>query len=307
MPFLRALLLSLMLPTTLMSQDITEERVSFAAGSSSANITGQITGYQIVDYVLGASAGQWAEITFAPSNPSAYFNLLLGDNPEALHIGSIAGNSFAGALPENGDYRIRVYLMRSAARREETATYQLDIAINARPGDADGLSGGPDRWEVFGLVGDTLNIRSGPSTADRVIAQVRNGDQLTARDGCVMTGATRWCGVVTSDGQQGWAAGRYLREASTTPEITGQLPCATRIGQPMTSCPFRAARGTPGTAAIWIALPQGGERYVAFADGVATETDPGLSLSTQRIPEITLLQIGDAERYEIPDAIVFGG
>jgi hypothetical protein len=47
-----------------------------------------------------------------------------------MFIGSTSGNQFEGILPANGDYKIRVYLMRSAARRGEAADYRLEMIIN---------------------------------------------------------------------------------------------------------------------------------------------------------------------------------
>jgi hypothetical protein len=69
--------------------------------------------------------------------------------------------------------------------------------------------------------GDTLNVRSGPSTGNPVVATARNGETLQNL-GCTMTGSTRWCQVRTSAGKRGWVAGRYLREASG--EAPVQLP-----------------------------------------------------------------------------------
>ncbi|MCB1550121.1 MAG: hypothetical protein KDJ41_20145, partial [Hyphomicrobiaceae bacterium] len=40
------------------AQSIREQRVHFSAGRSGTTLTGRIRGYEVVDYVLGASAGQ---------------------------------------------------------------------------------------------------------------------------------------------------------------------------------------------------------------------------------------------------------
>ena len=45
---------------------------------------------------------------------------------EALFVGSVSGERFEASLPSAGEYRIRVYLMRNAARRNATASYQPD-------------------------------------------------------------------------------------------------------------------------------------------------------------------------------------
>jgi len=37
---------------------------------------------------------------------------------------------FEGVLPASGDYKLRVYLMRSAARRDAIANYRLEMIID---------------------------------------------------------------------------------------------------------------------------------------------------------------------------------
>ncbi|MCP9834315.1 MULTISPECIES: hypothetical protein [unclassified Cyanobium] len=51
----------------------------------------------------------------------------------ALFIGSSSGNRFRGPLPSDGDVRVRVYLMRPAARRKESSTYSLKVGISGAP------------------------------------------------------------------------------------------------------------------------------------------------------------------------------
>ena len=110
--------------------DIRRETIQFEGGTSGTAITGTIRGRQIVDYRLRASAGQSMVATFKPTNLSAYFNVLPpGSDDVAIFVGSMSGNRFAAALPADGVYTIRVYLMRSAARRNETAHYTLEVSI----------------------------------------------------------------------------------------------------------------------------------------------------------------------------------
>lgn len=318
-------ILAVCFPLPLLSQPISEQRVTFPAGTSGTAIHAQITGSEITDYLLGAGQGQVMTISFETGNPSAYFNLMQGNDPEAIHIGSIAGNRFEGTLPAVGDYRIRVYLMRNAARRNETATYTLDVSIGSSaagsrvpaPDYADGLSGGPDWWQVSGLTaGDTLNIRSGPGTANPVVGALANGD--SARNlGCRMNGETRWCRIEVPGEQPfaGWAAGRYLREGpapgsaipAAADEASGTIPCAQAEDQPMTSCNFRVSRGEGGTASVWVTLPSGGDRYLDFRSGQLAGSDPGLSVQQDRTGDLNRIRIGGTERYELPDAVLYGG
>jgi len=114
------------------SDDIKVERVSFDSGKNSATIESSITGYAVVDYVLGARRGQYMNVSMATDNGANYFNILApGENQVAMFNGSINENQYEGILPESGDYTVRVYMMRSAARRNETANYRLEIIITS--------------------------------------------------------------------------------------------------------------------------------------------------------------------------------
>lgn len=317
------LLLASLVWSQAFAQDIREVRVQFDAGRSGATIEGRIKGYEIVDYVLGARRGQNIAIDLGTDNLANYFNLLPAGSETAIHIGSVNGNEYRGALPADGDYRIRVYMMRSAARRDEVANYRLSVDIGADgaasapdPDFADGLSGGPDYWAVSGVSrGDLLNVRTAPGTKSAVIGQLANGDRVRNL-GCRMVAKSRWCqvGLGGDQGMTGWVNGRYLVEAGAPPQgggantsASGEVPCSTALGQPTGRCAFRVTRGGNGNAGVWIALPDGRERYIDFRDGVPVGTDPGLKLSFERMSDLMLIRIGGVERYEIPDAVVFGG
>jgi hypothetical protein len=111
------------------AQMIRREPVHFAKGATSASVKGTLKGDQTVDYLLQAKAGQSMTVDFRPSNASAYFNVLPTGSETALFVGSTYGNHYVGELPADGQYTIRVYLMRNAARRNEATKYSLDISI----------------------------------------------------------------------------------------------------------------------------------------------------------------------------------
>lgn len=118
--------------TLAQASDIRTERVQFAAGATGTTIEGHISGYEIVDYKLGAQAGQRMVVTMTTDRGANYFNLMApGETEVAFFNGSMDENSFVGSLPSSGDYTIRVYQMRSAARRNETANYELEIEITS--------------------------------------------------------------------------------------------------------------------------------------------------------------------------------
>lgn len=128
-----SLLLFSVSPTV--AEDIRTERVHFKQGTNGATVEGRIKGYDTVDYILGASAGQSMNVSMATRNTSAYFNILPpGSNDVAVHVGSSDGNQFEGVLAQSGDYKVRVYMMRSAARRDEVADYRLEMTITGSAG-----------------------------------------------------------------------------------------------------------------------------------------------------------------------------
>ena len=108
---------------------IRTERVEFARGTTSSTIKGTIKGDSSVDYKIGARAGQTLNVRLQSSNSSNYFNVIVPGADSAMFVGSMSGNSFTGTLPSSGDYTVRVYLMRNAARRGESANYTLTVGV----------------------------------------------------------------------------------------------------------------------------------------------------------------------------------
>ena len=193
-------------------------RLSFAPGKTSRAVKGSITGYDAIEYSIGASAGQQMSVSMRTSNRSSYFNVSFGG--QAIFVGSSDGDRFDGILPADGDYKVVVYLMRNAARRMETANFSLNVSISGgrpvarpQPDFADSLAGGPDNWIIQGVPrGDTLNVRSRPSTQSQVVAAFPNGVVLRNL-GCRIGGGQRWCQVALPDGGvRGWVNGRFLQE-----------------------------------------------------------------------------------------------
>ncbi len=141
---LRFLLMLALFPVLIASaqadSDIRTQRVQFAKGATSATMKGTIKGYEIVDYVLHAAQGQYMNVSMATDNAASYFNIMApGETEVAFFNGSTSENQFEGELAATGDYRIRVYMMRSAARRNEVANYRLEMIVT---GAAHGKGGG---------------------------------------------------------------------------------------------------------------------------------------------------------------------
>jgi hypothetical protein len=219
-----------------------QEQVQFAKGASSAVIKGQLKGDAMVDYVVRAAAGQTLSVKLQESNPQNYFNVMPpGSKGSAMFVGD-TGEDYAGMLPADGDYVVRVYLMRPAARRGESSDYTVTIGVTGKP------------------------LAAVPASKD---AQVPGT--------------------------------HYHAEA--------QVKCVPAYATEVRDCDASVIRrGFDGTATVDIA--GGAEiRSILFVRGkpVASNASRIDALSSERKGDVTIVKLGDAERYEIPDALVNGG
>lgn len=105
------------------------EEVRFSPGNDNAAVEGTITGDEYKDYVLGARAGQTMSVSLITEG-SAYFNILPpGSDGVAIYNGSIDGENASVALPSDGDYTIRVYLMGNARDSNQTVPFMVSMTI----------------------------------------------------------------------------------------------------------------------------------------------------------------------------------
>lgn len=103
--------------------------VRFARGTDSMTMEGRISGYDTVDYVLGARQGQQLTVSLRATNSSAYFTVLPPGDLTAPEGGSTT-TAYSGVLTASGDWRVRVFLMRNAARRGARANYTLTATVH---------------------------------------------------------------------------------------------------------------------------------------------------------------------------------
>jgi hypothetical protein len=125
------------------------KRKTLEMKGGAAHVSGSISGDETIDYEFNSPGAQVVGISLKTSHKMAYCNLLPADSEDAIFIGSISGTKFLGELPAAGTYRIRVYLMRAAARRNETATYTLSVSLRpsnkpAQAADSSAVAAGND-------------------------------------------------------------------------------------------------------------------------------------------------------------------
>jgi len=111
---------------------IRQERVQFARGAASAVVKGRIKGDADVDYLVRAGAGQTISVSLKRSNQMNYFNVLPPGSKDVAMYAAQTGEDFTAVLPADGDYTIRVYLVRAAARRNESSDYTLTVGVTGQ-------------------------------------------------------------------------------------------------------------------------------------------------------------------------------
>jgi hypothetical protein len=110
--------------------------IHFAKGADHAVLSGTIVGHEYHDYVLRARAGQTMAVkltvTGTNGDGSAFFNILPpGSSGAAIFNGSTsADGSGRVKLPEDGDYRVRVYLMGNDKDAGKTVGYSVRVSIH---------------------------------------------------------------------------------------------------------------------------------------------------------------------------------
>jgi hypothetical protein len=91
---------------------------------------------------------------------------------------------------------------------------------------------------------------------------------------------------------------------------TGPIPCSMGGGAPTTQCNAGVVRQGGGTADVTVTKPDGRTRTIFFQNGRAVSADVSQAdygkFSASRQGDLNIVRIGQ-ERYEIPDALPFGG
>lgn len=100
------------------SSDPNQRTVVLPGGKTTHALKGRIRGDAYVDYTVRVAAGQALSVALKATHSQNYFNVQPNGATSAMFIGSSAGNRFERVAPADGDYVVRVYLMRAAARRK---------------------------------------------------------------------------------------------------------------------------------------------------------------------------------------------
>ncbi|GHB07387.1 SH3 domain-containing protein [Salinicola rhizosphaerae] len=290
------------------------------AGNHSRLVQGSLSGDETATYPVTANAGQILAVDLDSANASVNFNVISASDGHFLFAGMAKGSVADIPVPADGEYQVQVFLVRAAARRDESASYSL--RIETRPADRSaGASDDPDFWQVsLDDAEGHLNVRAGPGARYTVTTTLDNGAVLANR-GCRPSGGTRWCQIrENGSGVRGWVAGDFLVESHApaspptpadlqgngTPfDATGELECTLTPGKPTQQCPYGVVREGYGNAGIWIGLPSRQELHVLFESGMVVAVGQGNDYVARKIED--RYEIDSEQRhFVIPERAVRG-
>lgn len=101
--------------------------VVFAAAQTTLTFQDALGGFEFVDYRVPLRAGERLHVQLATSNLSNCFDIYAPGAEKPLFQGGNSGNEHLLAATVAGEYRIRVYLLRFAARDYQSAEYTLTL------------------------------------------------------------------------------------------------------------------------------------------------------------------------------------
>lgn len=86
-------------------------------------------------------------------------------------------------------------------------------------------------------------------------------------------------------------------------DAVGELPCSLTLGQPTQQCQFGVVRQGNGNALVTVFSKENQAYLLQFNQGQLSSP----SGKTQKRADLSLIELNTHERFEIPDAVIYGG
>lgn len=100
------------------------QRITFAPGTTTAQVSGQVGGSTVIRYLLAAGAGQNMQVSVSSPTNNVFLSVLTPSGA-FLAQATAGAKSFTGVLPQTGDYTFRVSTSPGAA----TTSYTLSVTV----------------------------------------------------------------------------------------------------------------------------------------------------------------------------------
>jgi hypothetical protein len=105
-------------------------RVSLDETRLSRSFDDAIDGFNEVSYVIAMREGQALQVSLASNNISNCFDIYAPGAAKPFYIGGDSGSTHRMQARIAGDYVVRVFLLRLAARDNQSAQYTLELTLS---------------------------------------------------------------------------------------------------------------------------------------------------------------------------------
>jgi hypothetical protein len=114
------------------SAGVRVENLRFLEGQTLATVSGSVSGYDAVRYVVGAGAGQTIAVRLIPDSDACVMRVSMPGADETGFFDARVGHDYVARHAKPGTYTTHIHLTHHAARHGETCAYRLTIDLNAK-------------------------------------------------------------------------------------------------------------------------------------------------------------------------------
>jgi hypothetical protein len=127
--FLLALTCAAALPAAFPQEAGSIVRVTFDADHRVRRFEDAIDGFNDVSYVISMRTGQSLQVSLASNNISNCFDIYAPGATKPVFVGGDAGSTHLLLARTSGDYVVKVFLLRLAARDNQSAQYTFELTL----------------------------------------------------------------------------------------------------------------------------------------------------------------------------------
>ncbi|QND63096.1 SH3 domain-containing protein [Mesorhizobium loti] len=183
----------------------------------------------------------------------------------------------------------------------EGETKPADAPVVASTGSETEQASATDQSQTTGSAGADTPSQAPVASPPDLTARLGGGDQATES---TPKSATEIGRAAVQDAYRLALAATDAAPASA-PDA-GEIPCARYVGEPMTHCVISVARKDSDNVDVTVTWPDGGTRVISFHGGQPASSDADGNFRFTREGSLNMIRVGEAERFEITDAVAFG-
>lgn len=127
--FLMALICAVVAPAAFPQEAGSPVRVTFHDDLTVRSFEDALDGFNEISYVVALREGQSLQVSLASNNISNCFDIYAPGATKPFYVGGDSGSTHRMLARTAGDYTVKVFLLRLAARDNQSAQYTLELKL----------------------------------------------------------------------------------------------------------------------------------------------------------------------------------